>query len=326
MRNVSHNLTLGWRRYRVAFMWLLAVVAGGLLVLVPVMYVQTRVAEAVSHARDAVAAVAPYASVLAKLGPNKPGLESPDQAAKHTPWDDAAFEAYRDLIAAGASVLKNVPRVLMVERAPGVQQAMVDVSARGTFTFIISHLAEAGVKLTPEQRVVLDVGANDGVQGSNSFNFAQLGWRAVLVEPQSVPREEARRNVFGMMEDHNLNVVVLPAAAVAADDRDRQGKMCVSGKYRTSSYVADEAATAEAHAGQGDGDCKYGYYQDVELLSVPTLVSRVNAAFLDMNFGTRHWPDILKSKRLRSWRGAGRMPGYLTPERALPCVARVGGA
>lgn len=38
--------------------------------------------------------------------------------------------------------------------------------------------------MTPDfPRIVVDVGANDGFYGSNSFPFVARGWRAVLVEP-----------------------------------------------------------------------------------------------------------------------------------------------
>lgn len=32
-------------------------------------------------------------------------------------------------------------------------------------------------------RFVVDIGANDGLLSSNSFNLASLGWSTVLVEP-----------------------------------------------------------------------------------------------------------------------------------------------
>jgi len=38
--------------------------------------------------------------------------------------------------------------------------------------------------MTPDfPRVVVDVGANDGFYGSNSFLFVARGWRAILIEP-----------------------------------------------------------------------------------------------------------------------------------------------
>jgi FkbM family methyltransferase len=42
-------------------------------------------------------------------------------------------------------------------------------------------------QMTPDfPRVVVDVGANNGFYGSNSFPFVARGWRAVLVEPHPV--------------------------------------------------------------------------------------------------------------------------------------------
>lgn len=52
-----------------------------------------------------------------------------------------------------------------------------DTTFRGEFGAIESALPSD----TP--RLVVDVGANDGFYGSNSFPFVARGWRAVMVEP-----------------------------------------------------------------------------------------------------------------------------------------------
>ena len=44
---------------------------------------------------------------------------------------------------------------------------------------------EVIASLVPDdcERLFVDVGANDGVSWSNSYNFAQAGFRLLLVEP-----------------------------------------------------------------------------------------------------------------------------------------------
>ena len=36
-------------------------------------------------------------------------------------------------------------------------------------------------------RIIVDVGANDGFYGSNSFPFVARGWRSLLIEPNPDP-------------------------------------------------------------------------------------------------------------------------------------------
>ena len=42
--------------------------------------------------------------------------------------------------------------------------------------------------------LIVDIGANDGLLSSNSFNFIQWGWDAVLVEPQNEQLKYAKYN------------------------------------------------------------------------------------------------------------------------------------
>ncbi len=46
----------------------------------------------------------------------------------------------------------------------------------------------------PFTRLIVDIGANDGFLSSNSFNFIQWGWNAVLVEPQHDKIRSAKIN------------------------------------------------------------------------------------------------------------------------------------
>jgi FkbM family methyltransferase len=73
-----------------------------------------------------------------------------------------------------------------------------DTTHRGEFTALRRLM-------TPDfPRVVVDVGANDGFYGSNSFPFVARGWRAILIEPhpeafaQLQKLHQGRTNVTGL--------------------------------------------------------------------------------------------------------------------------------
>lgn len=59
----------------------------------------------------------------------------------------------------------------------------LDVSHSGEFLFLYRRILSR--KFFPYSKLVIDIGANDGFLSSNSFNFIQHGWNAILVEPQS---------------------------------------------------------------------------------------------------------------------------------------------
>ncbi|XP_050408563.1 uncharacterized protein LOC126823647 [Patella vulgata] len=55
----------------------------------------------------------------------------------------------------------------------------------------------------PYKRLIVDIGANDGLLSSNSFNFIQWGWSAVLVEPQITEIQMAKVNTFRYVDPYN---------------------------------------------------------------------------------------------------------------------------
>jgi FkbM family methyltransferase len=55
-------------------------------------------------------------------------------------------------------------------------------------------------------RVVVDVGANDGFKGSNSYPFVARGWRAVLIEPHPVVFERLQRRFSSVRNVTCLNI------------------------------------------------------------------------------------------------------------------------
>ena len=69
----------------------------------------------------------------------------------------------------------------------------VDVSHSKESTYIYQRILLR--KDFPYHFLVVDIGANDGFLSSNSFNFIQWGWDAVLVDPQPRELQTAKKNL-----------------------------------------------------------------------------------------------------------------------------------
>src|SRR5436190_21566004 len=55
-------------------------------------------------------------------------------------------------------------------------------------------------------KVVVDVGANDGFYGSNSFPFVSRGWRSILIEPHPRAFERLQKLHAGKKRTTCLNI------------------------------------------------------------------------------------------------------------------------
>lgn len=82
---------------------------------------------------------------------------------------------------------------------PSISRISVDVSNSGEAVYIMQRIQMkyAEFNKLPWSPLVVDIGANDGFMSSNSFNFIQCGWSALLVEPQQYQIDLARRNLHG---------------------------------------------------------------------------------------------------------------------------------
>ena len=70
--------------------------------------------------------------------------------------------------------------------------------------------------LPAEQRVVVDVGANDGFYGSNSYPFISRGWRAILIEPHPTAFAKAVRRHSGNEKVSLLNLACSDQAGTSS--------------------------------------------------------------------------------------------------------------
>ena len=154
---------------------------------------------------------------------------------------------------------KGVGRLLTVEVAPGLRRLLIDVSSKGQIATILTHMRRQP-PLPEEHHLVIDIGANDGFQGSHSFNLIQLGWIAALVEPDPEACREIHDNVLRRgLGGAKERVIVCNLAATEATDG--KAKLYVKGWRRTgSSLRKPDTKTASI---------------DVRTESVPTLLGSI---------------------------------------------------
>jgi FkbM family methyltransferase len=177
------------------------------------------------------------------------------------PMPAELYALFRGVKTIGAHLAdtKGMGRLLAVEVAPGLRRFLVDVSSRGQITAILTHM-HGQLPLPEKHHLVIDIGANDGFQGSQSFNLNQLGWIAVLVEPNPEACHEIHDNVLRRrLGGAEGRVIVRNVAATEATDGE--AKLFVKGwRHTGSSLRKPEAKTIPL---------------DVRTESVPTLLRHI---------------------------------------------------
>ena len=153
------------------------------------------------------------------------------------PMSLALYTLFRKVktLAARVTDSKGIGRLLSLEVAPGLRRFLIDVSSRGQMTRVLTHMHERP-PLPEQHHLVIDIGANDGFQGSHSFNLIQLGWTAALVEPNPEACQEIRDNLLRRgLGGADKRVVVCNVAATEASDGE--AKLFVKGWRRTGSSL-----------------------------------------------------------------------------------------
>ena len=114
---------------------------------------------------------------------------------KRAPW--VRELVYKGKAGGFVSLMQDtVERIYMVEEGGPenkIKTFGIDVSHSGEFLYIYKHILAR--RNFPYARLVIDIGANDGLLSSNSFNFIQMGWSGLLVEPLASQAEMAAKNV-----------------------------------------------------------------------------------------------------------------------------------
>jgi FkbM family methyltransferase len=107
-------------------------------------------------------------------------------------------------------------RLFVADDVDGVPQCLVDVSDRSTIRWLYQRHLRAALRNSAARPLIIDLGANDGLIGSMSLNFVQLGWDAVLVEPLPSMMALARQNLERYRRDGQALVFI--EAAVGSTD------------------------------------------------------------------------------------------------------------
>lgn len=139
-------------------------------------------------------------------------LEAPDK-----------IEVYQKLVSLSLRQVKD--RVSIVGNDGFAHPVIFDVTSDGEFTFLQKFLLREQIHVPEEERWVVDIGAYDGVWGSNSFNLVELGWNALLVEPFKDHYEKAVRNT----KRFNQLGQIVRVANVGIGEYDGHGFVCVGG-------------------------------------------------------------------------------------------------
>lgn len=155
-------------------------------------------------------------------------------------------------------------RLFLAEDIEGTPCPLIDVSDQQTLSWLwrthLRHLPHGGRPL------VIDLGANDGLIGSNSFNLVQLGWNAVLVEPLAQMMVLARENLESHRRDSQTFVFV--EAAIGARDGEAS--------FEVEGYIGNDLAQMEGRV----VDAPTPTSRVVPMISPDTLMARPDIAAL----------------------------------------------
>ncbi|KAK3731254.1 hypothetical protein RRG08_025797 [Elysia crispata] len=114
----------------------------------------------------------------------------------------------------------------------------LDVSHSREATYIYDRILSR--KKFPYQFFIVDIGANDGFLSSNSFNFIQWGWDAVLVDPQGQELQTAWQNIKSYINQYNEGDQSVELVRAAITDRDGSVEFHYSSQGQgTMSHVAE---------------------------------------------------------------------------------------
>lgn len=130
-----------------------------------------------------------------------------------------------------ALFITQVHRVSVIEN-----RLILDTSTNMETSIILTRIA---ARHQTVRRMVVDVGAMDGISGSNSFNYIVMGWDALLVEPYAPHVRSIERNLELYIKRMYQNVSVVEAVI---SDYDGTRMMSVSpDNSKTSSSIMPSA-------------------------------------------------------------------------------------
>ncbi|GFS09818.1 glycosyl transferase, group 1 [Elysia marginata] len=133
----------------------------------------------------------------------------------------------------GKSVLRDVKDRTMKD----ISFLGLDVSHSKEATYIYNRILSR--KEFPYHFFIVDIGANDGFLSSNSFNFIQWGWDAVLVDPQGLELQTAWQNIKSYIDQYNDGDQYVELVRAAITEQDGSVEFHYSSRGQgTMSHVA----------------------------------------------------------------------------------------
>ena len=175
---------------------------------------------------------------------------------------------------------------------------LVDTSWHGQAEFIMRELKRHPLS-SQVARLVVDIGAHDGVWQSNSHVFLQAGWRGLLIEPHERTYSSLQRNVGRRFPN-----VRLVRAAVTASLHASPGRVVTRGWLDGTENRVDNATDCDGPA------C-------VTMLPLPLLLAREGVprrfAFLSLDV---EWGPAGTARALRAMLAHGYRPEILCVENA----------
>ncbi|KAK3085060.1 hypothetical protein FSP39_023644 [Pinctada imbricata] len=109
---------------------------------------------------------------------------------------------------------------------PQIGTFRLDVSHSGEFLFIYNHmLSHRDLRFS---KLVIDVGANDGLLSSNSFNLIQMGWSAILIEPLQDQAKLAKVNLDRYVNPYKESNQTVKVIQAVLSDKDGSVQFAVA--------------------------------------------------------------------------------------------------
>ncbi|KAL3857867.1 hypothetical protein ACJMK2_012497 [Sinanodonta woodiana] len=197
---------------------------------------------------------------------------------------------------------KNVSEKYCREHAvPVISFIGLDISHSGEALFIYKRIEQR--QSFPFEKIVLDIGANDGFLSSNSFNFIQWGWSAVLVEPLASQLELARKNLARYIDPYRDKKQFVHFVQAVIGPRDGTEKLILTKdivSMESHIFNEDETISEESRI------------IEVTSFTVPTLVQKLQ---LPKRFGILSIDaEGFGNKILHQWINFGSRPAYIIYE------------
>lgn len=213
-----------------------------------------------------------------------------------------------------ALLITNAHRLMVVDG-----HVVVDTSTNMETSIILGRISTRHLSV---KHMVVDVGAMDGVSGSNSFNFVAIGWDAILVEPYHPHVRSIERNLDLYLNRVYQNISVVEGV-VSETDGTRTMSIFPHNSKTSNTILSErhpdkETIIVKSYTPRTLGD-RYNIPSDFGVLTVDAegVDSMIVREF--MRAGFRPSFVVLETRLL----GAGESDGFLR-EYGYHLIAKVG--